>query len=206
MSQNLPLPPIALPGQPLAQSPPYAAGPGTYTTQNPTRTIITASVAGIPRVHADKSVSVTRPSPSHPLLLLPEVASTVLARVTRLNPRQATVEIFAIQGGGDGIGGGGDGGGVCEHTFQGIIRAQDVRATEKDRVKMLESFRVGDVVRAVVISLGDQSNYYLSTASNSLGVVVAHSDAGDPLHPINWRQMACARTGIVEERKVAKPI
>jgi len=32
------------------------------------------------------------------------------------------------------------------------------------------------------------------------------SDAGDPLHPINWRQMACARTGVVEERKVAKPI
>ena len=27
----------------------------------------------------------------------------------------------------------------------------------------------------VQISLGDQSNYYLSTASNSLGVVVAHS-------------------------------
>ena len=88
--------------------------------------------------------------------------------------------------------------------------------------------------------MGDQSNYYLSTASNSLGVVVAHSgmlssyffrtffflgggvlvpggganvgwwetvsDAGDPLHPINWRQMACARTGVVEERKVAKPI
>ncbi|KAG0641551.1 hypothetical protein HOY80DRAFT_1008449 [Tuber brumale] len=205
MSQNLlTLPSIALPGQPLAQSPPYTAGPGTHTQNNSTQTI-TASVAGIPHVHADNSVSITRPSPSHPLLLLPEVASTVLARVTRLNPRQATVEIFAMQPTGGG-GGGGGGEGVCEHTFQGVIRAQDVRATEKDRVKMLESFRVGDVVRAVVISLGDQSNYYLSTANNSLGVVVAHSDAGDPLHPINWRQMACARTGIVEERKVAKPI
>ena len=41
--------------------------------------------------------------------------------------------------------------GVCEHTFQGVIRGQDVRATEKDRVKILESFRVGDVVRAVVV-------------------------------------------------------
>ncbi|PWW79522.1 hypothetical protein C7212DRAFT_169058, partial [Tuber magnatum] len=117
------------------------------------------------------------------------------------NPRQATVEIFALQANRPGAEMG-----VCEHTFQGVIRVQDVRATEKDRVRILECFRVGDVVRAVVISLGDQSNYYLSTASNSLGVVVAHSDAGDPLHPINWRQMACARTGIVEERKVAKPI
>jgi len=41
--------------------------------------------------------------------------------------------------------------GVCEHTFQGVIRGQDVRATEKDRVKILESFRIGDVVRAVVV-------------------------------------------------------
>ncbi|PUU81484.1 exosome component EXOSC1/CSL4-domain-containing protein [Tuber borchii] len=211
MSQPHPLPPIALPGQPLAPSPPYTSSTGTHIhTQNPTSTIITASIAGIPHLHPDMSISITRPSPSssssstshhRPLLLLPEVTSTVLARVTRLNLRQATVEIFAMQAGAEEMG-------VCEHTFQGIIRGQDVRATEKDRVKILESFRVGDV-----ISLGDQSNYYLSTASNSLGVVVAHSggelrvtDAGDPLHPINWRQMACARTGVVEDRKVAKPI
>lgn len=50
-----------------------------------------------------------------------------------------------------GAGAGGREMGVCEHTFQGIIRGQDVRATEKDRVKILESFRVGDVVRAVVV-------------------------------------------------------
>lgn len=31
-------------------------------------------------------------------------------------------------------------------------RSQDVRATEKDRVKIFESFRPGDVVRAVVVS------------------------------------------------------
>ena len=55
-------------------------------------------------------------------------------------------------GAGAGAGGAGEREmGVCEHTFQGIIRGQDVRATEKDRVKILESFRVGDVVRAVVV-------------------------------------------------------
>lgn len=36
--------------------------------------------------------------------------------------------------------------------FTGVIRIQDVRATEKDRVKIGESFRGGDVVRSQVVS------------------------------------------------------
>lgn len=42
--------------------------------------------------------------------LLPQVGSTVLARVTRINPRQATVEIFVV------------GDTVSNDEFQGIIR------------------------------------------------------------------------------------
>jgi len=60
-------------------------------------------------------------------------------------------------------------------TFPGVIRVQDVRATEKDKVRIAASFKPGDIVRATVISLGDQSNYYLSTGRNELGVVVARS-------------------------------
>ena len=65
----------------------------------------------------------------------------------------------------------------------------DVRATEKDRVKIYSSFRPGDIIRAEVvqsslleagdsdrkISLGDQQSYYLSTAKNELGVLFARS-------------------------------
>lgn len=42
--------------------------------------------------------------------LLPQVGSMVLARVTRINPRQATVEIFVV------------GDTVSNDEFQGIIR------------------------------------------------------------------------------------
>lgn len=35
--------------------------------------------------------------------------------------------------------------------FTGVIRTQDVRATEKDRVKIGDCFRGGDVVRGVVV-------------------------------------------------------
>lgn len=112
----------------------------------------------------------------------------MLCRVTRTNPRQANVAIFALDVSTGGKGGaGGEGGGLEEgsmatttpiptgDTFPGVIRVQDVRATEKDKVKIASSFKPGDIVRAAVISLGDQSNYYLSTGRNELGVVVARS-------------------------------
>ena len=36
--------------------------------------------------------------------------------------------------------------------FTGVIRVQDVRATEKDRVKIADCFRGGDVVKGLVVS------------------------------------------------------
>lgn len=125
--------------------------------------------------------------------VLPQVGNTVLCRVTRITPRQAVVAIL-----------------VCGETvlgaeWQGVIRVQDVRATEKDRVKVYESFRPGDIVRASVISLGDQANYYLSTASNELGVIMAVSEAGNAMYPVTWKEYKDPETGLSESRKVAKP-
>ena len=55
------------------------------------------------------------------------------------------------------------------------------------------------------ISLGDQANYYLSTASNELGVIMATSDAGNDMAPLSWKEFQDPETGIRELRKVAKP-
>ncbi|KAF5103232.1 hypothetical protein D0Z03_000245 [Geotrichum reessii] len=89
--------------------------------------------------------------------------------------------------------------------FGGIIRVQDVRITERDKVKILDSFRPGDIVRATVISLGDGTNYYLSTARNDLGVIFARSRSGDRMFPVDWQTMKAAHTGELELRKCAKP-
>ncbi|KAL7268062.1 exosome 3'-_5 exonuclease subunit ski4 (Csl4) [Rhizina undulata] len=219
------LPRTAIPGQPLANTSTYTPGVGVHVFEGricasvvgqvvvfpPGSSVAANAATGTPSVAGGVGAGVAKGT--LPVLtvqrpigvqsvreggdaegLLPEVGATVLARVTRINPRLATVAIFVI------------GETVCEEEFQGVIRVQDVRATEKDKVRIFSSFRPGDIVRAQVISLGDQSNYYLSTASNSLGVVVAHSESGDLLHPLNWRQMASSRTGVIEERKVAKPI
>ncbi|MCJ1363521.1 exosome 3'-_5 exonuclease subunit ski4 (Csl4) [Acarospora aff. strigata] len=125
--------------------------------------------------------------------VLPKVDSTVLCRVTRTQTRQATVAILVVDDA------------VCADEFQGVIRREDVRATEKDRVVLGASFVPGDVVRAVVISLGDQSNYYLSTARNELGVVMAASEAGNAMYPVSWKEFRDPVTGEMEARKVAKP-
>jgi exosome complex component CSL4 len=115
------------------------------------------------------------------------VNSVVLARITRLGARFASLDILTIE---------------------------DIRATEKDKVKVEESFRVGDIVRGEVISLGGSEGYYVSTARNELGVVIAWSgedaesspiQGGRMMEAISWREVRDPVTGRRETRKVAKP-
>lgn len=88
--------------------------------------------------------------------------------------------------------------------FRGVIRSQDVRQTDRDKVRIADCFRPGDIVRAEVLSLGDGSNYYLTTARNDLGVVFAKSEggAGERMAAIDWETMVGG--GVAEKRKCAK--
>ena len=73
----------------------------------------------------------------------PAPNSVVLGTVTRLSPLQAVVSITVVDGVPLPVG----------EEFMGVIRAQDVRATEKDKAKIADCFRGGDVVKGVVVSL-----------------------------------------------------
>ena len=55
-----------------------------------------------------------------------------------------------------------------------------------------------------VISLGDMNSYFLSSAENELGVVIAYSEAGHRMLPVSWNEMQCPVTMLKEYRKVAK--
>jgi exosome complex component CSL4 len=55
------------------------------------------------------------------------------------------------------------------------------------------------------ISLGDQSSYYLSTARNELGVLMATSEDGNTMVPLSWKEFQDPVTGKSESRKAAKP-
>ncbi|KAL8557702.1 hypothetical protein ACS0TY_004975 [Phlomoides rotata] len=123
---------------------------------------------------------------------VPEPGVTVIARVTKVMARMTSVDIICV------------GPKSVREKFTGIIRQQDVRAMEIDKVDMWSSFRCGDIVKALVLSLGDARAYHLSTAKNELGVVSAESAAGATMVPISWTEMQCPVTGGIEQRKVAK--
>lgn len=165
-------PSIAVPGQLLGLTSEFLPGPGTHihdtrvyasilgpvTTTIPPKPpgpqkrltkIIPAAPTPLPTIAVERDIAAASSADGarSKAEVLPQVNSTVLCRVTRITPRQASVAILVV------------GETVLDGEWQGLIRVQDVRATEKDRVKIFESFRPGDIVRAVVVSApcGDES-------------------------------------------------
>jgi exosome complex component CSL4 len=206
------LPSIALPGQLLGPVTKYLPGPGTHIHNSSVYASVAGRVAPSPetksktppllsiqRAPALPAPGILGPSSGSGSSLLPEVSSIVLARCTRIGPRFASLEILTINDT------------PCATSFAAQIRREDIRATEKDKVKVEESFRVGDIVRAEVISLGDASGYYLMTARNELGVVLAwgggdkEEGGGRLLELVSWKEVRDPVTGRREARKVAKP-
>lgn len=205
-------PQIVLPGEPLGALGNLNPGPGTHVQNGQ----IIASIAGVvkhttnnrdtsSKSRSTQTISValdlnTNSSDVHATPRLPTVGAIVYGRITVVQRVQALCVILALQSSPAAEVS------TCEWPLRGILRSQDVRMTEKDRVKMHESVAVGDIVRAEVVSLGDQGGYYLSTAGNELGVVMAWSKMGNVCVPVSWKEVADEVTGVREERKVAKPV
>ncbi|CCA67849.1 related to CSL4-exosome core component [Serendipita indica DSM 11827] len=173
---------LVLPGQPLSAS--TKAGDGVYMDANG------VSRASLIATFKNDSVQVPKGRAS-----APSENAIVIGTVVRLNSQQATISITIVNGvplpQGD--------------EYVGIIRSQDVRATEKDKVKIGDCFRGGDIVAGQVISLGDSRSYYVSTAHNDLGVLYATSSSGYPMEPYSWESMYCPQDQSIEPRKCARP-
>jgi exosome complex component CSL4 len=157
-SSTSPMTALVLPGQPLpAEFKQLQPGHGCYTSKDG---ILRASVVGYPKT-ADGVVNVRtgRPDTS----ALPEIGAIVstlrlygeayfihslLRQVTgvvsQLTPQQATLTMTLVNNLPTP---------VSSADFVGVIRVSDVRATEKDKVKIGESFRLGDTVKAAVVSV-----------------------------------------------------
>ncbi|KAJ2810894.1 hypothetical protein H4S07_002404 [Coemansia furcata] len=193
MSTEIASPVVVTPGRRLGVAQEYEAGTGTYVRNG----VIYSSILGTRVIStsdegsddAKTTVSVER---SNTKFAIPVIGSEILGRVVRMNPRAASVAIMMV------------GSTPCQEDFQGVVRVQDIRATEKDLVQMIESFRPGDIIRAEVISLGDQRSYYLATVKNEHGVVFAQSTDGNSMVPISWEEMQDPKTLVVEKRKCAK--
>lgn len=117
---------------------------------------------------------------------------------------------------------------ILSRRYRGILRKEDIRAADKDRIDVYKSFRPGDVILARIVSflslskivltfyyityflnfiqlpIIEAQTYKLSTAENELGVVTAYSEHGYPMVPISWTMMQCTKMYSKEHRKVAK--
>ncbi|WRT67584.1 uncharacterized protein IL334_004556 [Kwoniella shivajii] len=183
---------MLLPGQPLPANlvaPPLPqCGSGCYELNGR----IIASVIGKPKRDGSIVSVIGREETGN----TPDVGSVVIGTISRLTTQQAHVTLTTSNDR------------PLPETseeFLGVIRIADVRLTERDKVKIGECFRLGDLVKARVLSLGDARSYYLSTAANELGVVYAISEGGNPLVPVSYQEMEDEITGKREKRKVAKP-
>lgn len=145
---------FVLPGQPVAlpRGPALKLGTGLYNRDGQVR----ASVLGKPQQdgsaswflfhnessseynHVTQTLSIPRVRPNPP-----SPDSVVLGSVTRLSPLQATISILVVDGVPLPAG----------EEFTGVIRTQDVRATEKDKIKIVDCFRGGDIVKGLVVWL-----------------------------------------------------
>lgn len=210
---------VAVPGDVLGSTATHLAGLGTHVYESKICASIIGSVSTVPAsVESGRPILTIPRAPSKPSLQplkynkLPSLNSTVLCRITRVQQRQASASILLVDPSLTTL--------VPESFnhltsttasaedvyFSAVLRREDVRLTEKDKIIMNESFRVGDIVRATVISLGDERSYYISTGGNEFGVVIAKSEEGNAMVPASWKEMRDAVTGKVELRKVAKPV
>ncbi|KAK2586298.1 hypothetical protein KPH14_001548 [Odynerus spinipes] len=182
---------ICVPGQRLCVSDKVnIPGPGTYEQQG----YIYSKLAGTVKLIKEEN---TRTIEVHGITeqsIVPAPGDIVTAMVTIVNQRFCKCSIKCI------------GDIVLTRPYRGILRKEDVRAIDRDRVEMYKSYRPGDIILARVLPMTEAHTYQLSTAENELGVVIAHSEEGVAMIPISWTQMQCPKTLCKEFRKVAKVV
>ena len=79
--------------------------------------------------------------------IVPAPGDIITAMVTLVNQRFCKCTIKCI------------GDIVLTRPYRGILRKEDVKATEKDKIEMYKSFRSGDIILARVVSFIKQFNF-----------------------------------------------
>mmetsp|Transcript_30855 Transcript_30855/g.73314 ORF Transcript_30855/g.73314 Transcript_30855/m.73314 type:complete len:194 (+) Transcript_30855:212-793(+) len=179
-----------VPGERLGELSEASAGVGCYTAAGVVYASVLGTLQRVPDEESEGGEKLEVVSRARAAALVPTPTSIVIGKVLSINSKQAKVHILTVDGS------------PCIQPFPAVIRSQDVRSTNLDTVKIAESFRPGDLVRACVISLGDQRSYFLSTARRDLGVVHA-TVGGEQLAVVDGDNLISPTTRETKRRKVA---
>ena len=158
------------PGDVVGSTKDYDAGMGTYVRNNNIHSLL----VGTPIIETNqlsdrKIIHVILPATSKVAAKesIIDIGDQVMCKVLSITMNQANVEIFRVSDR------------DLKVTAKGIIRREDIRTNDIDALIIRECFLPGDIVRACIISLGDARQYYLSTASDQLGVIYTKTISDD---------------------------
>ena len=188
---------LVLPGDALGPAADFTGSCGTYERAGvlyASRVGLRSSLAGA-AMGQRPVLSVFRLGGPGAELVTLSVGCIVTARVGRVTPLMAHAEILLVDGR------------PLPEPAAAVIRRENVRDSEIDKLDMLEAFRPSDIVKAAVVSLGDARSFYLSTAEPHLGVIYAVSEGGSPLVPHPTEPGVMHLPGVAgkhERRKVAR--
>ncbi|CAG9814594.1 unnamed protein product [Phaedon cochleariae] len=126
---------ICLPGQRLCLSDKvYTSGQGTYERQG----YIYSQLTGCLDIVEKDNVKVVEVHSSGEQTVVPGQGDIITAQVYIITQQYAKCNIKCV------------GDTVLRRPFRAVLRREDVRATEKDRVEIYKSFRPGDIILARV--------------------------------------------------------
>lgn len=182
---------VCVPGQRLCVADKNnVAGAGTYEQQG----YIYSKLAGTVKLVTNDKIRTVEVHGVTEQSIVPAPGDVVTAMITVVNQRFCKCSIKCV------------GDIVLTRPYKGILRKEDVRSIDKDKMEMYKCYRPGDIILARVMPMTEIHTYQLSTAENELGVVIAHSDEGVAMVPISWTQMQCPKSLCKEFRKVAKVV
>lgn len=173
---------LVVPGEKLGVIEEFLSGPGTYVEDGGVHSKVIGRVL---LDFANRSVSV------FPLVrgvCVPQIGKNVIGDVQNLQSSMATIRIVKI------------GKKFLSSFFTGILHISDISFGYVE--SMLDACRIGDVIRAKVISDKNRT-YHLSTKSENLGVIYAFCSQCGNLLILNKGRMECHNCRNVEKRKTA---
>jgi exosome complex component CSL4 len=173
---------FVLPGQKLGVIEEFIPDLGTFVDDG----IIYASNTGLVLMDlSNKTVSVYSKVLN---FNFPEVGNVVIGIVKAVQSSQAIIRINML------------GKKALSGFFTGAIHVSDVSFKYTDNMSNI--FKVGDIVRAKVISRTNKT-FHLSTKGNNLGVISSYCSLCGEILSIDRKRLLCKKCGSIENRKIS---
>lgn len=170
---------IVTPGEKIGLVSEYLCGEGVFCSSDNVslHAALTGAVVKTPGENGNVYLNVRmldKRKPTSESVL--RVGDYVLCVVTKVSANNTYVTILAVADN------------ELRNQPKGIIRREDVRLSDIDSLVMRDCYRPGDIVKAIVLSLGGPRQYYLSTAPAECGVRWARAEqSGVFMNAVSWK-------------------